>query len=122
MPIRLERDFRFEAAHRLPRVPEGHRCRRLHGHSYAVTLVLEGEPDADLGWLLDFAAIDERALPIISELDHQVLNEVSGLENPTSELLAVWLWRRLLPQLPALVEVSVSETPTSRCRYRGPGG
>src|SRR3954464_13790341 len=91
MRTRLERSYRFEAAHFLPKVPPGHKCARMHGHSYAVDVVVEGEVDPERGWLIDFAEIDEHAMPVMRELDHQVLNEVAGLGNPTSELLAVWL-------------------------------
>jgi 6-pyruvoyltetrahydropterin/6-carboxytetrahydropterin synthase len=119
MRTRLERQYRFEAAHFLPRVPDGHKCARMHGHSYAVTVVVEGEIDADRGWLMDFAEIDEHIMPLVRQLDHHVLNEIDGLENPTSELLAVWLWRRMKPGLAILAEVHVAETTTSRCVYRG---
>lgn len=119
MRTRLERTFRFEAAHFLPRVPEGHKCARMHGHSYQVDVVIEGEIHPETGWLVDFAEIDEKVSPLIRRLDHQILNEVDGLGNPTSELLAVWLWQRIAPALPGLVEVVVSETQTSRCVYRG---
>jgi len=118
MRTRLERSYRFEAAHSLPHVPPGHKCARMHGHSYAIDLAIEGEIDPERGWLMDFAEIDEYAMPVIRRLDHQVLNEIDGLANPTSELLAVWIWNQL-SQLPGLVEVVVSETPTSRCVYRG---
>ena len=119
MRTRLERSYRFEAAHFLPKVPAGHKCARMHGHSYAIEIVIEGEIDAERGWVMDFAEIDEGVTPLVRQLDHQVLNEVDALANPTSELLAVWLWGKLAPRLPALVEVVVSETPTSRCIYRG---
>jgi len=119
MRTRLERSYRFEAAHSLPKVPPGHKCARMHGHSYQIEIAIEGEIDPERGWLIDFAEIDEHALPLVRELDHQVLNEIDGLANPTSELLAVWWWKRLAPTLTGLVEVCVSETPTSRCVYRG---
>ncbi len=119
MRTRLERDYRFEAAHSLPNVPEGHKCARLHGHSYRVIVGVEGEVDPALGWLIDFAAVDTIAAPIIDRLDHRTLNELMGLENPTSENLALWLWREIAPRLPQLADVTVSETPTSRCIYRG---
>jgi 6-pyruvoyltetrahydropterin/6-carboxytetrahydropterin synthase len=119
MRTRLERTYRFEAAHSLPKVPPGHKCARMHGHSYAVEVVIEGEIDPELGWVMDFSAIDEHVSPLVKKLDHQVLNEIEGLANPTSELLAIWLWQRIKPSLPVLVEVVVSETPTSRCMYRG---
>ena len=119
MRTRLERIYRFEAAHFLPKVPAGHKCARMHGHSYCVEVVIEGEVDVERGWVMDFAEIDEHAAPLVRQLDHQVLNEIDGLGNPTSELLAVWWWDKLVPRLPGLVEVVVSETPTSRCIYRG---
>jgi 6-pyruvoyltetrahydropterin/6-carboxytetrahydropterin synthase len=119
MRARLERSYRFEAAHFLPKVPPGHKCARMHGHSYLVEIAIEGEVDPELGWLVDFAEIDEHATPLVRQLDHQVLNEIEGLANPTSELLAAWWWHKLAPTLPQLFEVAVSETPSSRCVYRG---
>lgn len=120
MHCRLERDYRFEAAHSLPRVPPEHKCARIHGHSYRVQIAVEGDIDPELGWLIDFAAIDAVVAPIIGELDHRNLNDLEGLENPTSEHLAGFLWARIAPNLPVLVEITVSETPSSRCVYRGP--
>ncbi|MDB4952629.1 MAG: hypothetical protein JWO36_198 [Myxococcales bacterium] len=119
MRTRLERSYRFEAAHFLPKVPAGHKCARMHGHSYQIEIVIEGEIDRERGWVVDFADLDEHAGPLVKQLDHQVLNEIEGLANPTSELLAVWWWSRLQPGLPGLCEVVVSETQTSRCVYRG---
>jgi 6-pyruvoyltetrahydropterin/6-carboxytetrahydropterin synthase len=113
--------MRFEAAHHLPRAPEGHKCRRLHGHSYRVEILVEGEVDPQMGWLIDYAEIKKAFAPLLEELDHHYLNEVSGLENPTSENLACWIWDRLANQLP-LGEVRVHETCTSACVYRGPRG
>lgn len=121
MRCQLVRSYHFEAAHRLPRVPPTHRCSRVHGHSYRVTVTLEGEIDPELGWLMDFADVDQVVTPVIDRLDHQFLNEVPGLSNPTSELLAVWLWREIRPGLAGLlVEIAVSETASSQCVYRGP--
>ena len=91
----------------------------MHGHSYRIDVVIEGEVDPELGWVIDFADIDEHAMPLVHLLDHQTLNEIDGLANPTSELLAAWWWKRLAPRLPGLVEVVVSETVSSRCVYRG---
>jgi 6-pyruvoyltetrahydropterin/6-carboxytetrahydropterin synthase len=119
MRTRLERTFRFESAHFLPKVPAGHKCARMHGHSYQVDIIIEGEINPDLGWLIDFAEIDDKVSPLIKKLDHQILNEIEGLGNPTSELLAVWLWERVVGTLPGLVELVVSETQSSRCVYRG---
>ena len=90
----------------------------MHGHSYKIEIAIEGDVDPERGWVMDFAAIDEHVLPIVKRLDHQVLNEIDGLPNPTSELLAAWLWQRLTAVLP-LAEVVVSETESSRCIYRG---
>ncbi|HEY3802108.1 MAG TPA: 6-carboxytetrahydropterin synthase QueD [Kofleriaceae bacterium] len=118
MRTRLERLYRFEAAHFLPKVPPGHKCARMHGHSYEIRIAIEGDVDEERGWVMDFAAIDEHAMPIIKQLDHQVLNEIEGLANPTSELLARWLWQRFTASFP-LAEVVVSETESSRCIYRG---
>jgi 6-pyruvoyltetrahydropterin/6-carboxytetrahydropterin synthase len=120
MRCELGRDYRFEAAHRLPRVPPGHKCARLHGHSYRVSVTLAGEVDPQLGWLIDFAAIDEVVEPIVKEVDHRVLNDLAGLDNPTCEHLARWLWDRIAPGLPQLAAVTVAETPESFCIFRGP--
>jgi 6-pyruvoyltetrahydropterin/6-carboxytetrahydropterin synthase len=117
--MEIMKEFRFEAAHRLPRVPEGHKCRRLHGHSYRVRLVVRGEVDPELGWVRDFADLKEAFEPLRQRLDHYYLNEVEGLSNPTSENLAVWIWDRLVGPLPGLAEVHVAETCTSACVYRG---
>lgn len=115
----LARSFRFEAAHRLPAAPAGHPCRELHGHSYEVEIHVEGSLDADQGWVLDFAALDAAFEPLRQRLDHSLLNDVEGLENPTSEVLAAWLWGELLDVLPSLSAVVVRETPRSACVFRG---
>ena len=120
--VRLCRKFAFEAAHRLPYAPEGHKCRRLHGHSFQVEVICEGPVDPKTGWLIDFADIKRAFEPLHERLDHNYLNEIEGLENPTAEKLADWIWKRLKPCLPLLVEVVISETCTASCRYCGPGG
>jgi 6-pyruvoyltetrahydropterin/6-carboxytetrahydropterin synthase len=112
MRTEISRDIRFEAAHRLPHVPVDHKCHRLHGHSFRVTLVVGGEVDPRLGWIIDFADIDEAWQPLHALLDHRYLNEVDGLANPTSENLARFIAERIA--LP-LVSVTVHETCTSRC-------
>jgi len=111
--------FTFEAAHRLPNVPPDHKCFRLHGHSFRVELRVRGPVDARLGWVRDFADIKKAVSPIRDQLDHHYLNEIEGLENPTSENLARWIWRRVRAVLPDLCEVIVHETCTSGCVYRG---
>jgi len=113
------REFTFEAAHRLPNVPEGHKCARLHGHSFTVVVHVDGEIGDDSGWVIDFADIKAAFRPIHERLDHHYLNEVEGLENPTSEHLARWIWRQLEPALPGLTRVVVRETCCAGCVYRG---
>lgn len=120
MKIELRKTFQFEAAHQLPHLPETHKCRRLHGHSFKAEIMVAGECDPKLGWLMDYAEIGEKFRPLWEQLDHHYLNEIPGLENPTSENIAVWIWSRLKPQLPLLVEVVVAETCTAQCAYRGP--
>jgi len=119
MKLELRKRFQFEAAHLLPRLPEMHKCRRLHGHSFVVEVAVVGECDPNLGWVMDYADIAEAVRPLWEQLDHRYLNEVPGLENPTSENIAVWIWERLKPQLPLLEEVMVAETCNARCVYRG---
>ncbi len=117
--MEIWKEFTFEAAHLLPNVPEGHKCRRLHGHSYRVRVIVSGEPDRALGWIVDFADITAACAPIKQRLDHYYLNEIEGLENPTSELLAKWIWDRLKPVLAGLSRLEVGETCTSGCSYSG---
>ena len=117
--VELVKDFRFEAAHFLPNVPEGHKCRRTHGHSFRGEIAVRGPLDPHLGWVMDFADLRDAVEPLVKRLDHYLLNEIEGLENPTSEMLAVWIWRELAPQLPLLVRVTIEETCTSRCHYFG---
>jgi len=119
MKVELRKAFQFEAAHRLPHLPKTHKCWRLHGHSFQAEIVVAGECDPKLGWLMDYAEINRAFQPLWEQLDHRYLNEVPGLENPTSENLAAWIWQRLQPRLPLLVEVVVAETCTARCVYRG---
>ena len=119
MNARIFTELTFEAAHRLPHVPEGHKCARLHGHSFRVEVHVEGPVDPHTGWVMDFADVRAACQPVRDQLDHHYLNEVEGLENPTSEHLAAWLWARLRPALPGLAEIVVRETCTSGCRYRG---
>lgn len=114
--VEIAREFNFEAAHWLPNVPEGHKCGRMHGHSYRVIVTVKGSIGED-GMLLDFAVIKAAAAPVIAMLDHSTLNDT--LPNPTSELLAVWLWNRLIDELPDLSAVMVCETASTSCTYRG---
>lgn len=117
--MKIFKEFRFEAAHRLPFVPEGHKCARLHGHSFLVKVEVEGAVGADTGWVMDFSQIADAFNPILDRLDHYYLNEISGLENPTSEVLARWIWNELKPNLPELSAIEIRETCTSGCEYTG---
>ena len=113
------KEFTFEAAHRLPHVPQGHKCGRLHGHSFRVVLHVEGSVEPESGWLMDFAELKEHFAPLYDRLDHHYLNEIGGLENPTSENIARWIWDHLKPTLPQLSQVVIQETCTSGAIYRG---
>ena len=119
MRVRLTKTFHFEAAHDLPTFPPDHKCRRLHGHSFRFDVMVEGEVDPARGYLIDYGDIKKAAEPIVKRLDHYYLNEIEGLSNPTSEVLAKWLFDRLKPALPQLSGIIVYETCTSRCEYRG---
>jgi queuosine biosynthesis protein QueD len=119
MIARLTKDFRFESAQTLPNVPPEHKCGRMHGHSFLVEITVEGEVNPETGWIYDHAEISRAMNPIIEQLDHAYLNEIPGLENPTIELMAAWLWKKLAPQLPGLAEITIHETPSARCTYRG---
>lgn len=116
----ITKTFQFEAAHRLPHVPPGHKCGRLHGHSFKIEIEVSAPVHPQLGWIMDFADIRAAFAPFLEQLDHHYLNEIEGLENPTSEIIAQWIWQRLKPQLPQLTRVSVLENCTSRCDYREP--
>lgn len=117
--MEIFKEFRFEAAHRLPNVPPEHKCARLHGHSFVVQVHVRGVVGERTGWIVDFADIAAAWAPLHAELDHYYLNEIAGLENPTSERLAQWIWRKIGPTLPGLAQVQVRETCTSGCVYRG---
>lgn len=109
----------FEAAHRLPNVAPGHKCGRLHGHSFRAEIHVSGEVDERFGWVADFADIKEACRPILDQLDHHFLNEIDGLENPTSENIARWMWRRLQSAIPQLSKIVLHETCNAGCVYRG---
>jgi 6-pyruvoyltetrahydropterin/6-carboxytetrahydropterin synthase len=119
MRVTLTKSFSFEAAHDLPHFPEGHKCRRLHGHSFHVEVHVAGDVDEKTGILMDYGDIKAACEPVRKQLDHYYLNDIAGLENPTSEVLAAWIWERLKPNLPQLSLIVVKETCTSACEYRG---
>lgn len=119
MHATLSKTFRFEAAHYLPTFPEGHKCRRMHGHSFRVDVVVRGEVPEQAGYLLDYGEITAAIEPIRQRLDHYLLNDIEGLANPTAENLARWIHQQLRPALPMLHLVRVHETCTSTCEYAG---
>ncbi|MBZ2172676.1 6-carboxytetrahydropterin synthase QueD [Nitratidesulfovibrio sp. SRB-5] len=112
----------FDAAHRLPCVPQGHKCGNLHGHTFTVEVHARGPVGGDTGWVMDFGDLKRLAKPVIDRLDHAYLNDIPGLENPTSECIARWLWRELKPGLPQLCRLVVRESPTSGAVYEGDAG
>jgi 6-pyruvoyltetrahydropterin/6-carboxytetrahydropterin synthase len=120
MKVRLVQEFRFEAAHRLPKVPPGHKCAALHGHSYRIEIAVSGKVNEETGWFIDYQRLHDAWAPLFAKLDHHYLNDVQGLENPTSEVLARWLWERFSESLPEQLErVTVFETNDARCEYEG---
>jgi 6-pyruvoyltetrahydropterin/6-carboxytetrahydropterin synthase len=117
MKVELKQHFRIESARFLPGLPESHPCRRMHGHSFRITLVLRGEIDPKIGWVRDYHEITKTLDPLLKSLDHHVLNEIPGLENPTSELLAVYLFEKIKVLIPEVVQVQISETADTECSY-----
>lgn len=118
--VRISQRFHFNAAHRLPAVPENHPCARMHGHNYLMEVELQGAVDPDFGWLKDYGELKRIVAPTIERLDHRCLNDVDGLYHTTAEELAVWIWNQIQPRLPQLLRVTIWETPNSRCDYFGP--
>ena len=119
MQVSLTKSFSFESAHWLPTFPEGHKCRRLHGHSFCVDVEVAGPVPEEKGYLVDYGQISQAIAPLQEQLDHRLLNDIQGLENPTAEMLARWIFVRLKPALPILVAVQVRETCTTAARYSG---
>jgi 6-pyruvoyltetrahydropterin/6-carboxytetrahydropterin synthase len=115
----LYKQFSFDSAHLLPNVPEGHKCRELHGHTYHLTIFLEGEVDEERGWVMDFTDLKKAVKPVIDRVDHKYLNDIPGLENPTTEVFSMWLWEQIKPLLPQLKRIELKETPTSGVIYEG---
>ena len=117
--MEIYKEFTFEAAHLLPNVVAGHKCGRLHGHSFRFEVHVSGEIDPTFGWIMDYADIKKLVKPVVARLDHYYLNDIAGLENPTSEVIARWIWHELKPVLPQLSKIVVKETCTSGCIYTG---
>jgi len=118
--MEIYKTLRFDAAHRLTGVPATHKCSAMHGHGFEVEIHLKGEVDPQTGFVMDFGDLAKVCEPVLEQLDHAILNEIEGLENPTSENMSVWLWNILKPQLPLLCQLVIKETATSGCIYRGP--
>ena len=119
MRARLIKDFNFEAAHTLPSLPDDHKCRQMHGHSFKVEILVEGEVDETVGWVYDHKCISKAMAPLLEMMDHAYLNDIEGLESPTIEIMAAWFWRKLELDLSGLCEIVIYETPTARCSFKG---
>lgn len=115
----IYKKFAFDSAHFLPNVPEGHKCKNMHGHTYHLTVYLEGDLDEELQWVMDFKELKDVVKPVIDRIDHQLLNDIPGLENPTAERILVWIWEQIQPKLPLLSKLELNETPTSGAVYEG---
>ncbi len=113
------KQFTFDAAHFLPNVHDGHKCKTMHGHTYRLVVYVEGKPDENLGWVMDFSDLKSVVAPIVAVLDHKVINDIKGLENPTCEHIAIWIWDKVKEKLPNLSKVELYETPTSGAVYEG---
>lgn len=117
--MEIFKQFSFDSAHFLPNVPPGHKCREIHGHTYRLILYIKGDPDPNFGWVMDFAEIKRIVEPVVKRVDHQLLNNIQGMENPTCERIAVWLWEQIKPDLPLLARIELFETPGSGVVYQG---
>lgn len=115
----LYKQFTFDSAHFLPNLPDGHPCKELHGHTYHLTVFVEGEVLKEKGWVIDFTELKNAVKPVIKLIDHKLLNKIEGLENPTSEMLAIWMWNKIKPELSSLRKIELKETPTSGVIYEG---
>jgi 6-pyruvoyltetrahydropterin/6-carboxytetrahydropterin synthase len=117
--MEIYKEFAFDSAHFLPFVPDGHKCKNMHGHTYKLRVVIEGEPDPKLGWLMDFKELKDVVSIVIDQLDHKLINDVKGLENPTAENITFWIWQQIRPLLSQLSRIELYETPTTGVIYRG---
>jgi 6-pyruvoyltetrahydropterin/6-carboxytetrahydropterin synthase len=117
--MEIYKEFAFDSAHFLPYVPDGHKCKNIHGHTYHLCVYIKGEPDEPYGWIIDFKELKDIITPVISILDHTLLNNICGLENPTAENITIWCWQHVKPLLPGLHRIELKETPTTGVIYRG---
>ena len=111
--------FNIESARSLPNLPDSHPCKNIHGHSFKIKITVSGKINKATGMVLDFNQIDEIFNPIHLLIDHKYLNDIKGLENPSSENLAIWIWKRLKPKLPTIIEIEIKETSETGCIYKG---
>ena len=115
----IYKEFSFDSAHFLPNVAEGHKCRNMHGHTYKMRVFIKGKPDPHYGWIMDFKELKDAIGPIIDQLDHKLINDIPGLENPTAENITLWIWNKIKPLLPLLNKIELYETPTTGVIYSG---
>ncbi|MBK6732226.1 MAG: 6-carboxytetrahydropterin synthase QueD [Bacteroidetes bacterium] len=117
--MQIFKQFLFDSAHFLPNVPEGHKCKEIHGHTYRMVLHIEGPLVKHLEWVMDFAELKKVVEPVVNKVDHQLMNNIPGLENPTCENIAIWLWNKIKPEIPSLIKIELHETPSSGVIYEG---
>lgn len=117
--MEIYKDFSFDAAHFLPHVPDGHKCKNMHGHTYRLRVCIKGQPHEKLGWVMDFKDLKDVVNPIIDQLDHKLLNDIPGLENSTAENITIWIWKKINPLLQGLSRIELYETPTTGVIYSG---
>ena len=117
--MEIYKEFSFDSAHFLPNVPDGHKCKEMHGHTYKLKVVVKGKPDPNLGWIMDFKDLKDALLPVIDRLDHKLINDIPGLQNPTAENITIWIWDQIKPSLPLLSRIELYETPTTGVIYSG---
>lgn len=117
--MEIYKEFSFDSAHFLPNVPDGHKCKEMHGHTYRLKVFIKGELDPELGWIMDFKDLKEALLPVIEQLDHKLINNIKGLQNPTAENITIWIWKQIRPSLPLLSRIELYETPTTGVIYAG---
>ena len=117
--MEIYKEFSFDSAHFLPHVPDGHKCRNMHGHTYRLRVYIKGAIDPHLGWIMDFKELKDALSGVIDQLDHKLINDIPGLQNPTAENITVWIWKQIQPLLPQLSKIELYETPTTGVIYSG---
>lgn len=117
--MEIYKEFAFDSAHFLPNVPDGHKCKNMHGHTYRLKVFVKGIPNPEYGWIMDFKELKDIVANIIDQLDHKLINDIPGLENPTAEHITLWIWNKIKPLLPILSKIELYETPTTGVIYTG---